>query len=1170
MPSNVDGAALHHQHQHQHQHQPSTSVTRPAPSHSQNMNMNIPATRGRLSQVSAAMGTTSDAEHTTSVPASDSSAALAPRIAVAEKQCNELRDLRVRMLEEKAARADAERAKALAQLKQIKEDFRYNVKLVEERDAELARWETNGAALRQQLDASRAALEEANAALLEAQSDARTSTSRLAEAEQYYQRRLGELRTALDDSRFTASENALKAREEIEKERRTCARKVQASADELSAVRTEMAQNHDEVVRKMQMQHAAEMDALTADRDRAFRRAETAEAAEKKASEESAEAAARCSEAEKNERDLERQLAQVTFERDNAQRETANAQASFSRKRQEADDARSMEVASFQARLGEEAAKVASMEAALEQARLEVASNAKAEKERHLVAQTHLLGQVDDLHKQLRKAAEDAERRVADVRAELRNSDEARAKAEAAAEAASDGAEHAVRMAKATAVQGVREVEERVWARDEEIRSLKAKLERMKETIAQRRNDLVACERKLEESDQERAALRARLQASGVSRKVSDGDGSVDVPGGGAPVSAAHALDGQSRQEAIAAPTASGSMGTQPRYGNNNNNNRNSANAAEDAPMQNVNYHHTAAPGTHETATGTVSAAQTPRHLVYSREPNTSSVRYPESAAASDSQQTTTHPQAGHARAAPEPSTSGHPQVILSNPQHTGSVSGAVPPAVGGGTAPVPPQTYYTHHTGFVSGAAIPSAVGGAAAMPHQTIIPNAGASTRHPDSQARIPAEAPSSFAGQTAHYPAHRAPNQPGVSPLTLPSDHRTPDRGNISDSSPLQSPGDFTVPSLRSSFEMSPVPPAPAPSGGASAYQTKQQKLLQEENEKLRESVAMMRAEMERLINVGNIQSEATPSPAVNEQTPPPQPTNATLDAMAQLNLIKTELRQLRSQHTLGRTSSGASPADAATDGGTSTVGDSGPRSARPAETPAAPAAPAPAVATHAPASYAPADADMITPHSQAARPAAWAMPDDTHVAYAGGLPTESPNHAAAAHLRHELNQMHTNNRHVSAERDRLLAANNRLRAELTGVFQAAATGSGEAAALHNNISNATSADHRAAASAADDARKHRTDRLVKGLATIYKSPLKEPPTTTEEELTLEGHGTAPEPRVPSRPLSASARGTASQREKLAAIARKRVQEQELKAGRGPVDYNALRKSQEAAKA
>lgn len=314
-----------------------------------------------------------------------------------------------------------------------------------------------------------------------------------------------------------------------------------------------------------------------------------------------------------------------------------------------------------------------------------------------------------------------------------------------------------------------------------------------------------------------------------------------------------------------------------------------------------------------------------------------------------------------------------------------------------------------------------------------------------------------------------------------------------------------------------------------------------------------------------------SEVLASAALgHEQTPPPQPTNATLDAMAQLNLIKTELRQLRSQHTLGRTSSGASPADAATDGGTSTVGDSGPRSARPAETPAAPAAPAPAVATHAPASYAPADADMITPHSQAARPAAWAMPDDTHVAYAGGLPTESPNHAAAAHLRHELNQMHTNNRHVSAERDRLLAANNRLRAELTGVFQAAATGSGEAAALHNNISNATSADHRAAASAADDARKHRTDRLVKGLATIYKSPLKEPPTTTEEELTLEGHGTAPEPRVPSRPLSASARGTASQREKLAAIARKRVQEQELKAGRGPVDYNALRKSQEAAKA
>ena len=63
---------------------------------------------------------------------------------------------------------------------------------------------------------------------------------------------------------------------------------------------------------------------------------------------------------------------------------------------------------------------------------------------------------------------------------------------------------------------------------------------------------------------------------------------------------------------------------------------------------------------------------------------------------------------------------------------------------------------------------------------------------------------------------------------------------------------------------------------------------------------------------------------------------------------------------------------------------------------------------------------------------------------------------------------------------------------------------------------------------------------------------------------ERLALEGQGTTPEPRVPARPVSASARGTASQREKLAAIARKRVLEQERRAG--PADYNALRKSAE----
>ena len=149
-----------------------------------------------------------------------------------ESELMALRSRRVNDLESRVERGATELAELRSRMHQLREDFQYNLNLLDERDQELERYDAQFARAATEAEDAARQVREARLAAQEAVSEARRWQQRASESEAHHARRVAEMRDAVERERFNRDESLLRQREEFDAHKRALMRQI-AERDEL-------------------------------------------------------------------------------------------------------------------------------------------------------------------------------------------------------------------------------------------------------------------------------------------------------------------------------------------------------------------------------------------------------------------------------------------------------------------------------------------------------------------------------------------------------------------------------------------------------------------------------------------------------------------------------------------------------------------------------------------------------------------------------------------------------------------------------------------------------------------------------------------------------------------------------------------------------------------------
>ncbi|XP_078609551.1 coiled-coil domain-containing protein 57-like isoform X2 [Branchiostoma floridae x Branchiostoma japonicum] len=180
-----------------------------------------------------------------------------------EREWREIQELRVETLDAAYKQKDKELYEEKAKFQKLKEDFKYNLRLLEERDKELERYDAVFTELKAKENAKNAEMSE----LKIAQDDLRTAVSReeaaRAELQKHYQHRLREQQQELDKFRSLKEAEVKREREEFEKFKRDLERSLQEVEVDLNAQKRELTTGFDEALRRREHEFRKQADEMS-------------------------------------------------------------------------------------------------------------------------------------------------------------------------------------------------------------------------------------------------------------------------------------------------------------------------------------------------------------------------------------------------------------------------------------------------------------------------------------------------------------------------------------------------------------------------------------------------------------------------------------------------------------------------------------------------------------------------------------------------------------------------------------------------------------------------------------------------------------------------------------------------------------------------------------------
>ncbi|CAH1794612.1 unnamed protein product [Owenia fusiformis] len=179
-----------------------------------------------------------------------------------EKEWRELQELRSSTLEsaykEKEKKLNEEREK----FQKLKEDFKYNLRLLQERDAELEKYDASFSALKTQVNAKNAALSDVHMQVDDLKIALRREVDEKNALNVHYQQRLGERQTEVEQFKRLKDSELSTQKQTSDSERRQLQQKVLELEEELQMQKHDLTTGYEESLIKKEKECQEKLDAV--------------------------------------------------------------------------------------------------------------------------------------------------------------------------------------------------------------------------------------------------------------------------------------------------------------------------------------------------------------------------------------------------------------------------------------------------------------------------------------------------------------------------------------------------------------------------------------------------------------------------------------------------------------------------------------------------------------------------------------------------------------------------------------------------------------------------------------------------------------------------------------------------------------------------------------------
>ncbi|XP_076459611.1 coiled-coil domain-containing protein 57-like [Babylonia areolata] len=181
-----------------------------------------------------------------------------------EKEWKDISEKRLQALEATLAQKEQQSAQQTDMLRKLKEDFKYNLKLLEDRDQELERYDLAFTDLKAQLNVRNAEISELQMRLDDVKKGQEREQRARDDLHANYQQRLKEKQTEIEAFKNTKNCELQKERTEFETLRRTLQRQLTELQSDLDKQRQELSIEFDDALKKREHEFRIQMDEMNA------------------------------------------------------------------------------------------------------------------------------------------------------------------------------------------------------------------------------------------------------------------------------------------------------------------------------------------------------------------------------------------------------------------------------------------------------------------------------------------------------------------------------------------------------------------------------------------------------------------------------------------------------------------------------------------------------------------------------------------------------------------------------------------------------------------------------------------------------------------------------------------------------------------------------------------
>lgn len=179
-----------------------------------------------------------------------------------EREWKEVTELRVETLEAAYADKDKQLNEEKSKFHKLKEDFKYNLKILEERDQELERYDKIYVDLKTELSLKNGEVSELKIQIDDLKSVISRENQAKDELQRHYQQRLKEKQAEIESFRCTKDAELLDERKEFEHFKRNLQRKMTEVEEELDSQRRELETSYEDVLKKREHEFRINMDEM--------------------------------------------------------------------------------------------------------------------------------------------------------------------------------------------------------------------------------------------------------------------------------------------------------------------------------------------------------------------------------------------------------------------------------------------------------------------------------------------------------------------------------------------------------------------------------------------------------------------------------------------------------------------------------------------------------------------------------------------------------------------------------------------------------------------------------------------------------------------------------------------------------------------------------------------